>query len=173
MSRNKHLRIDGPHAIEQPVEVMEETKVEVMETPKVEASKVEAPGSNRILAYRRTHPMHRISYGIPGNSGIVVFDLSLFPGGLQEGFVPPDTIVVDCELVPVGLNNKTAKAEAAAAKLQERASKAQAKIEAAKIKMEERQNKAQAALEAAKSRLATAQAKAATAPAVATTATAS
>lgn len=123
-----------------------------------------AAGPNFVIVYRRDHPGNRCSYGISGTSGIVVFDKGLF----KDGVAPP-SITLDCEMAQPKVDNKTAKAEAAAAKLVERAAKAQQKIEAAAAKAAERQAKADAALAAAKAKVeAAAAAKAATpaAPAV-------
>jgi hypothetical protein len=114
-------------------------------------------GPNFTLTYRRQHPSKRSSYGIAGNAGIVVIDNGLFPGSNVEGWQPPATITVDCELVPVKADNKTQKAEQAAAKLAERAAKAQAKIEAAQAKAAEKKAKADAAMAAAQAKLKAAQ----------------
>jgi len=124
---------------------------------------VEAPaaGPNFSMTYRRQHPANRSSYGVSGNSGIIVFDNGLFPGSTEAGWTPPAVITLDCELVPVKADNKTAKAEAAAAKAQEKAAKAQAKIEAAQAKAVEKQRKADEAMAAAKAKLEAAQAAAA------------
>lgn len=110
-------------------------------------------GPNFVLTYRREHPGNRCSYGIAGNSGIVVFDKGLIQGSDQPGFTMPPTITLDCQLVPIKADNKTAKAEAAAAKLVERARKAQEKIEVAAKKAADRQAKADAALAAAKAKV--------------------
>ncbi len=49
------------------------------------------------ITFRRNHPgggpLGRVSYGVAGVPGIVVFDLGLFVGG-----VAPATITLDCEL---------------------------------------------------------------------------
>lgn len=121
-----------------------------------EAIEAGAVSVNHVLTYRRDHPGDRCSYGIAGNAGIVVFDKGLFANGIA-----PATIIVDCDMVPVKADNKTAKAEAAAAKLVEKAAKAQAKIEAAQAKAEEKKAKAEAALAAAQAKVVEAQAKAA------------
>lgn len=126
---------------------------------------------NQVLTFRRNHPGNRCSYGIAGNSGIVVFDR-----GLVAGTVPttsnedlggmPATINVDVELVePKADNGKQAKDEARAAKLKEKADKAAAKIEAAKAKAEERAKKAQEKLDAAQAKIEAAKAKASETPA--------
>lgn len=51
----------------------------------------------KLLTFRRLHPgggpLGRCSYGVAGVSGIVVFDMGLFPGG-----VAPATITLSCEL---------------------------------------------------------------------------
>jgi hypothetical protein len=59
--------------------------------------------SNRTLTYRKNHPGNRVSYGIAGVPGIVVFDLKLFADGKA-----PVTIVLDCALaLPVAKPAKT------------------------------------------------------------------
>jgi len=49
------------------------------------------------ITFRRLHPgggpLGRCSYGVAGVSGIVVFDMGLFPGGIA-----PTTITLSCEL---------------------------------------------------------------------------
>lgn len=121
---------------------------------------VEVPVSNMRLTYRREHPGNRCSYGIAGNSGIVVFDKGLFAGSDQPGFTAPATITLDCEMVQPKADNKTAKAEAAAVKLAERAAKAQAKIEAAQAKAEGKRVAADEALAKARAKVEAAQAAA-------------
>lgn len=126
---------------------------------------------NRMLTFRRNHPGNRCSYGIDGNSGIVVFDR-----GLVAGTVPttsnedlggmPATISLDCLLVPVKVDNKSAKAEAAAAKAKETADKAAAKAIAAQAKIQEKADKAAAALAKAQAKVASAQAGGGAAPEV-------
>lgn len=113
-----------------------------------------APATNRAIVYRRDHPGNRCSYGISGNAGIVVFDKGLFAGG-----VAPASITLDCDMVPVKADNKTARAEAEAAKLVERAARAQKKIEEATAKAEARKAKAEADLAAARARVEAATAK--------------
>lgn len=141
--------IDGGQAQAEPVAV--ETA-----QPVAEAQPVASP--NFTLVYRRQHPgggsLGRCSYGIAGVSGIVVFDMSLFANG-----VAPPTVTMDCEFVQPKADNKTAKAEAAAAKAVDKAAKAQAKIEAQAAKAAEKQAKADAALAAAKAKVEAAQAK--------------
>lgn len=116
---------------------------------------------NYVLHFKRNHPQDRASYGIPGVPGIVVIQR-----GMVAGTTPftsntdlagmPATITVDVLLASPKPDNKTAKAEAQAAKLAERAAKAQAKAEAQAAKLAERQAKAQAALEAAQKKAAAA-----------------
>lgn len=133
----------------------------------VESAAPGTVGPNFVLTYRRDHPGDRCSYGIAGNAGIVVFDKGLF----KDGVAPP-TITLDCEMVPVKADNKTAKAEAAAAKLAEKAAKAQAKIEAATARAAEKAVKAQEAAAKAQAKAeAVAKAKAEAAEAAAKAAT--
>ena len=134
----------------------------IVETPATDA----ATTVNHLLTYRRDHPGDRCSYGIAGNSGIVVFDKGLFVGG-----VAPATITVDCDLVPVKADNKAQREEAKVKAAAERAEKAQAKIIAAQARAEEKQRKAGEALEKAQAKLkAAADAKAAEAAKVDATA---
>lgn len=125
-----------------------------------------APAANYVLTFKRNHPQDRCSYGIAGNPGIVVFQRGLIKGALpftsntDLGGLPA-TITLSCELVQPKADNKTAKAEAAAAKAAEKAAKAAAKIEAAQLKAAEKAAKAQAALAAAQAKIAAAQAAAA------------
>jgi len=120
---------------------------------------------NYMLTFKRNHPQDRCSYGVAGNPGIVVFQRGLFVGArpftsnTDQGGLP-GTITLNCELVQPKADNKTAKAEVAAAKAVEKAAKAQAKIEAAQAKATEKAVKAAAALEAAKAKIAAAQAAA-------------
>ena len=107
------------------------------------------PAPNFTLTYRRNHPGNRCSYGIAGNSGIVVFDEGLF----APGVTPPATIVLDCEMVQPKADNKELKAQQAAAKLAEKAAKAQARIEEAQRKAAERKAKADEALAKAKAKV--------------------
>lgn len=123
-----------------------------------------AVGPNFTLTYRRNHPGNRCSYGVDGNPGIMVVDRGLFAGtvpttGQNDLGGMPAVIVLDAELVPVKLDNKTSKAEAAAAKAQERADKAAARAAAAALKIKERADKAAAALAAAQAKVAAAQGK--------------
>lgn len=50
------------------------------------------------LTYRRDHPgggaLGRVSYGLAGVPGIVVFDRGMFPDGIV-----PKTITIDCAMV--------------------------------------------------------------------------
>lgn len=142
----------------------EETQA-AAEQPQTTETAAPAPaaptGPNFVLTYRREHPGNRCSYGIQGNSGIVVFDKGLFVGGDQPGFTAPPVITLDCQMVPIKLDNKTAKAEEQARKLAERAEKAKAKIEAAQAKAAEKAKKAEEALKAAQAKVAAAQAGAA------------
>lgn len=128
---------------------------QVVEAPVTEqAAAVETPvaGPNYRIDYRRDHPGNRCSYGIAGVSGIVVFDKGLFAGGIA-----PASISFDCEMAQPKLDNKTAKAEAAAAKLAAKAQAAAEKLKAQQVKIEEKARKAQEALEKAKARIAAAQ----------------
>lgn len=112
---------------------------------------IEAVAENQVLTYRRDHPKDRCSYGIAGVSGIVVFDKGLFLNG-----VPPQTITLDVNLALPKPDGKAAKAEAAAARLAERAAKAEARAAAQAAKVAERAAKAEAALAAAKAKIAAA-----------------
>ena len=138
-------------AVETPAAAQAEV-TEVQATP--------AAGPNYTVTYRRDHPgggaLGRCSYGIPGVSGIIVFDKSLFIDGVQ-----PQSITMSCEFVQPKADNKTAKAEAKLAKEAERAQKAQARIEAQAAKAAERQAKADKALADAKAKVEAAQSKAA------------
>lgn len=143
------------------VEVPETGNTEVSETPVSETPASAAPAANFTLVYRRAHPQARWTYGVDGNSGVVVIPASLLKGSDAPGFEPPATIMVDVELVAPKATAKVDKAEAAAAKLAERAAKAAAKVAAAQAKVQERQAKAEAALAAAKAKVEAALAKAA------------
>ena len=112
-----------------------------------------ATGPNHELVYRRDHPGNRCSYGIGGNAGIVVFDKGLFAGGLEPGFVPPPTITVSCDLAPIKADQKEAREAAKAAKVIEKAAKAQEKVEVAAAKAVAKQEKADAVLAAAKAKV--------------------
>lgn len=140
------------------------TESTVVEQPV--AAAVEAPAANFTLTYRRRHPgggvLGRCSYGIAGVSGIVVFDVGMFANA-----EPPTTITVDVPLAQPKADAKAAREAAQAAKVIERAAKAQARLDAQTAKAAERQAKADAALAAAKAKLEAAQAaKAATTPTV-------
>lgn len=136
--------------------------------PVVEAP---VPSANYALAFRRNHPGNRCSYGIAGNSGIVVFDR-----GLVAGTVPttsesdlggmPASITMDCELVQPKADNKTAKVEEAARKAQEKADKAAKRAADAQAKIAERAAKAADALAKAQAKVAAATGTAAAAPEV-------
>lgn len=125
----------------------------VEDTPVVETPATPTVVANHVLTYRREHPGNRCSYGIAGNSGIVVFDKGLFAGSTEAGFQAPATITLSCEMVPVKADTKVAREAAAAQKLIERAAKAQAKIEAAAAKALERQAKADEALAKARAKV--------------------
>lgn len=114
-----------------------------------------ASGENHVLIYRRDHPQNRSSYGIAGVAGIVVFDKGLFADG-----VPPASITLDCLLALPQLDNKTAKAEAAAQKVVAKAEKEADKVKKAQLKAAERQAKADKALADAKAKAEAAAAKA-------------
>lgn len=122
-----------------------------------EVAAVPAPQPNHTVTFRRTHPgggvKGRCSYGIQGVSGIIVFDVALFEGGVM-----PETITMDCTFVQPQPDAKQQKAEAQAAKAAAKAEAAQKKIEAAAVKAAERQAKADAALAAAKAKVEAAQA---------------
>lgn len=145
------------------------TQSEAQSTQPVEATAPVSTGPNFVLHFKRNHPQDRASYGIPGVPGIVVIQR-----GMVAGTTPftsntdlagmPATITVSMELAQPKVDNKQAKAEAAAAKLAERAAKAKAKAEAQAAKLAERQAKADAALKAAQEKAAAAQAKAAETP---------
>lgn len=123
------------------------------------------PAENFLLVFRRNHPGNRCSYGIEGNSGIVVFDRGLIAGTVPTtsqtdlGGMPP-SITLDCVLVPVKVDNKTAKAEAAAAAAQAKADKAAERAAAVQQKIADKAAKAAAALAAAQAKVASAAAKA-------------
>jgi len=101
--------------------------------------------ANMTLTFRREHPKQRASYGVDGNSGIVVFDRALIAGDGPW----PDSISLDVELVGVKADNKTAKAEAAAVKAAAKVAKAEERAAAAGVKVLAKQEKAMAALAAA------------------------
>lgn len=125
---------------------------------------VSEQAKNFTLTYRRDHPGDRCSYGIAGNSGIVVFDKGLFAGG-----VAPATIVLDCEMVPVKADSKAERETKKAAAAEERAKKAQERIAAAEARAEAKKVKAAEALEKAQAKLkAAAEKKAAEAAAAST-----
>jgi len=111
--------------------------------------------ANRTLQFHSQHPRtgvaSRVSYTIPGVSGNVVIFLSMF----KDGIAPP-TLTLDCDLALPKADNKTAKAEAAALKAQERAEKAAARVAAQAEKAEARRVKAEEALAAAKAKIAAA-----------------
>lgn len=157
---SKHNRNNRENGQTEQVESLSQVEA-TTETPATEATPVAVPQSNFVLTYRREHPGARCSYGIAGNPGIVVFDEGLFAGFGQPGFQAPATITLSCEMVPIKVDNKTAKAEAAAQKLIEKAEKAKARIAAAEAKATERKAKAEAALAAARAKVdaAAAQAK--------------
>lgn len=120
--------------------------------------------ANFVLTFRRNHPGNRCSYGIAGNSGIVVFDR-----GLVAGTVPttsnedlggmPATITLDAEMVEPKAVAKADKAEAQAAKAKEKADKAAAKVAAAEAKAAAKVAKAQEAAAKAQAKVAAAAAK--------------
>jgi hypothetical protein len=127
----------------------------------VETAAPVSTGPNYTLHFKRNHPQDRASYGIAGVPGIVVIQRGMFAGTTPftsntDLAGMPATITLDALLVSPKVDNKQAKAEAAAAKAQEKADKAKAKAEAAQKKIEERAAKAAAALEAAKAKVAAA-----------------
>lgn len=105
--------------------------------------------TNFTLTYRRDHPQNRSSYGIAGQSGIVVFDRNLFadPGA------PPATITVDVPLALPKADAKSSRAAEAAARAEEKARKAQERIAAQEEKAKERARKAEEALAKARARV--------------------
>lgn len=107
-----------------------------------------ATSSNFVLTFRTNHPKNRVSYGVAGVTGIVVFDLNLFADG-----VAPPTITIDAELKAPKVASTTAKAEAAAVRAAEKLAKAQAKADAAAAKLAEKAAKAQAALDKAQAKV--------------------
>jgi hypothetical protein len=125
---------------------------------------------NYMLTFRRNHPGNRCSYGIAGNSGIVVFDR-----GLVAGTVPttsesdlggmPAEITLNTLLVSPKSDSKVDKAAAAAAKAQEKADKAAKRAADAQAKIAEKAAKAAAALAAAQAKVAAATGKAPEVPA--------
>lgn len=139
------------------------TTSEAQSSQPVEAA---AETVNYTLHFKRNHPQDRASYGIPGVPGIVVIQR-----GMVFGTTPftsqtdlagmPATIDVNVRLASPKADNKTAKAEAQAAKLAERAEKAKAKAEAQAAKLAERQAKAAEALKRAQEKAAATQAAAA------------
>jgi hypothetical protein len=112
--------------------------------------------ANRTMQYHSQHPKvgvaSRVSYTIPGIPGNLVIFLSMF----KDGIAPP-TLTLDCDLALPKADNKTAKAEAAAAKAQERSDKAAARVAAAAEKLEAKRLKAEEALAAAKAKVAEAE----------------
>ena len=143
----------------------------VAETAAVEAAP--AAAENTTLTFRRNHPGNRCSYGIAGNSGIVVIDRGLFVGTTpttetQELGGMPQTLSLDALLVAPKASVTIDKQAAQAAKLAERAAKAQAKLEASAKRVADAQAKAQAKVEAAQAKLKAAQATAPAAPEVPT-----
>jgi hypothetical protein len=62
------------------------------------------PKSENVLVYRKAHPKNRCSYGIPGVTGIVVFDLNLFADGKA-----PKTLTVNCKEPKTAKEAKTVK----------------------------------------------------------------
>lgn len=124
------------------------------------ASETQAPVTeNHTLHFKRNHPQNRASYGIPGVPGIVVVQRDLVAGttpftSQTDLAGMPATIEVPFLLVSPKVDNKQAKAEAAAAKAKEKAEKAAAKVEEQRRKAEEKAEKAKAALAAAQAKLA-------------------
>ena len=113
-----------------------------------DSAAVMAPAPNFVLTYRTEHPKNRCSYGVAGVSGIVVFDRNLFATD-----TPPATITLDFELKQPQVKSSTAKAEAAAARLAEKAAKAQERLDKAAAKLAEKQAKAQEAADKAQAKL--------------------
>jgi len=124
----------------------EEQAAQVAETPAVVAAPVPEP--NYTIVYRREHPQNRCSYGISGVSGIIVFDKSLFAGG-----VPPETITMDVEMALPKGDAKAAREAQAAQRLIDKAAKAQARIDALATAAKAKQEKADKALADAKARV--------------------
>jgi len=127
-------------------------------------SEVPAAGPNYVLHFKRNHPQDRASYGIPGVPGIVVIQRGMFAGttpftSTTDLAGMPATITVDALLVSPKVDNKQAKAEAAALKAKEKAEKLAAKVAEQQRKAEEKAAKAKAALEAAQAKLAAKQAE--------------
>jgi hypothetical protein len=128
---------------------------------------------NFTLVFKRNHPQNRASYGVPGVPGLVVIQRDLVAGTTPvEGQANvntlggmPEFITVSMPLVSPRSDNKAAKAEAAAAKLAERAAKAQAKADQQAAKLAEKKAKADAALEAAKAKVEAAKTEVAAEPA--------
>lgn len=160
MSNKQNRERHGMSAVEGTAAVVDQPVANGTVEPVQEATPVAQATANFTLNYRRQHPgggaLGRCSYGVPGVSGIVVFDMSLFQGG-----VAPATITVDVPLALPKAPVASAKAAEAAAKLAERAAKAQAKIEAAAAKAAEAQAKAESKLAAARAKVAAATAMAA------------
>lgn len=127
------------------------------------AAVAEAPveTQNFTLTYRRDHPKNRSSYGIDGNSGIVVFDRALLAGSELPGWTPPATITLNVALVPVKATNRESKDAEKAARAAEKAAKAEARLKVQQERAEAQKRKAQEALEKAQARAKAAEAKAA------------
>lgn len=131
------------------------------QSPVTSEASAQVSGPNYVLTFKRNHPQDRASYGIPGVSGIVVVQRGMFAGTTPftsntDLAGMPATITVDAPLASPRPDNKAAKAEAAAAKVAERAAKAKEKAEAQAAKLLERQAKADAALKAAQEKAAAA-----------------
>lgn len=122
--------------------------VENIEVPEVKANRTAIFHS----MHPKTGPASRCSYTIPGVAGNIVIFLSMF----KDGVAPP-TLTLDVDLAEPKIDNKQAKAEAAALKAQEKAIKAQQRLDAQQAKAMEIAAKAQLALEAAKAKVAAAE----------------
>jgi hypothetical protein len=142
------------------VEVVEVAAPVVVTPVVVEAAPVVE--ANHKVLYRRDHPgggvLGRCSYGIPGVSGIIVFDMALF----VDGIAPP-TITMDCSFVQPKADNKQAKLEAQAAKAADKAAKLEARMAAESLKAAVNAAKLAEVAAAAKAKVEAAQAQAAVA----------
>jgi hypothetical protein len=145
--------VPEPEVEEQEMAASEPTTAEIVASVATEVKR------NFELTFKRNHPKDRASYGIAGNSGIVVFQRGLFKGAVPStsnddlGGLPA-TITLDVELVLPKSTVKVNKDEAAAQKLIEKAEKAKAKLEEQQRKAHEKAEKAQKVLDAAKAKIA-------------------
>lgn len=128
------------------------------ETVETQQSEATTPAVNMVAVFKRNHPQNRASYGIPGVPGIIVVQRDLVAGttpvsatGTELGGMPAE-LNFGVALASPKVDNKQAKAEAAALKAKEKADKAAAKVLAQQAKAEEKAAKAKQALEEAQAR---------------------